>query len=376
MIPAATQLPPEFGLSETVGALPPKQAHAFVGDIRDKLTTCPDDDLGTDVEQLADEESGRRDLYVWRLTVEVSEDRSVRFLMAVIREGNAVAQLTFVPSGDVSIGADSFVTLAHRAQERLRELAPPRSATFPRGPGPTHVRRLVPLALAASGCSSPPAEPSARMPRLQRTLPSARATPTTSTPHRRQPAHSRVSRSTSGTPRRTATTTPPCVVTGKPADDRVQTCDESRPGIRDGHHRRDRRRVRRRGRVGPWAHAGPLPDRGRRHRAVDAAPTQSGRLARTRRLATTARPRDDDRRRRADGDQSVVWTRPAVLASDGEGCRHRPDRLRRGPGRPSRLLSYEYGEGNGSDESRANAIARATERMARSSRDACVLTRV
>ena len=106
VIPAATQLPPEFGLSETVGALPPKQAHAFISDIRDKLAKCPDDDLGTDVEKIAVEESGRRDLYVWRLTVEVSEDRSVRFLMAAIREGGAVAQLTFVPSEDVSIGAD------------------------------------------------------------------------------------------------------------------------------------------------------------------------------------------------------------------------------------------------------------------------------
>ncbi len=124
VIPAATQLPPEFGLSETVGALPRKQAHAFVTGIRDKLTKCPEDDLGTDVEKIAVEESGRRDLYVWRLTVEVSEDRSVRFLMAAIREGGAVAQLTFVPSDDVSIGADPFVTLVRRAQERLRQLAP------------------------------------------------------------------------------------------------------------------------------------------------------------------------------------------------------------------------------------------------------------
>ena len=124
VIPAATQLPPEFGLSESVGALPSKQAHAFVSGIRDKLTKCPDDDLGTDVEKIAEEESGRRDLYVWRLTVEVSEDRSVRFLMAAIREGGSVAQLTFVPSEEVSIGADPFVTLARRAQERLRELAP------------------------------------------------------------------------------------------------------------------------------------------------------------------------------------------------------------------------------------------------------------
>ncbi|MDX6374770.1 MAG: hypothetical protein QOD98_3758, partial [Nocardioidaceae bacterium] len=86
VIPAATQLPPEFGLSETVGALPSKQAQTFVGDIRDKLTKCPGDDLGTAVEKIAVEESGARDLYVWRLTVDVSKDRSVRFLMAAIRE--------------------------------------------------------------------------------------------------------------------------------------------------------------------------------------------------------------------------------------------------------------------------------------------------
>jgi DNA-directed RNA polymerase specialized sigma24 family protein len=125
VIPAAVELPPEFGLAETVGALPPKQAQAFVDDIRDKLRACPDEDLGTEVERLANEESGPRDLTVWRLTVEVSEKRSVRYLMAVVREGNAVAQLTFVPSGDVSMGPDAFITLAHRAQERVGQLETP-----------------------------------------------------------------------------------------------------------------------------------------------------------------------------------------------------------------------------------------------------------
>jgi hypothetical protein len=123
VIPAASQLPPEFGLSETVGALPRKSARAFVADLRTKLKKCPDEDLGTDVEQLADEQTDARDLAVWRITVDVSQDRSVRFLMAVIREGNGVAQLTFVPSDDVSIGPEAFEALAHRAQERLSELA-------------------------------------------------------------------------------------------------------------------------------------------------------------------------------------------------------------------------------------------------------------
>jgi DNA-directed RNA polymerase specialized sigma24 family protein len=122
VIPAATQLPPEFGLSETVGALPPKEAQQFVDDIRGKLTTCPDNDLGTTVESLVDDESGPADLSVWRLTVEVSQNRSVRFLMAVIRSGHAVAQLSFVPSDDVSIGPEAFEALAHRAQERLASL--------------------------------------------------------------------------------------------------------------------------------------------------------------------------------------------------------------------------------------------------------------
>ncbi len=123
VVPAAPDLSPEFGLSETVGALPRKKAQAFVAGVRDRLASCPDDDLGTDVEQLVDESSDPRDLAIWRLTIDVSQDRSVRFLMAIIREGNGVAQLTFVPSEDVSIGPEAFRALAERAQQRLGQLA-------------------------------------------------------------------------------------------------------------------------------------------------------------------------------------------------------------------------------------------------------------
>ncbi len=125
VIPAAAELPPEFGLAETVGALDRKDAQAFVDGIRAKLRACPDNDLGTDVERLANEETGPGDLSVWRLTVEVSEERSVRYLMAVVRSGNAVAQMSFVPSGEVSIGPQAFIVLAHRAQDRLGQLALP-----------------------------------------------------------------------------------------------------------------------------------------------------------------------------------------------------------------------------------------------------------
>lgn len=124
VIPSVPKLS-EFGIAETAGALPRKQAQAFVDGIRAKLGSCPDDDLGTEVERLEQEETGPRDLSVWQLTVEVTEARSVQFLMAVVREGNAVAQLTFVPSRSVTIGPDAFIRLAKRAQERLGQLSMP-----------------------------------------------------------------------------------------------------------------------------------------------------------------------------------------------------------------------------------------------------------
>ena len=64
--------------------------------------------------------------------MQIVRDREVVMTMgfsgraySVIREGNAVAQLTFVPSDDVSIGPDAFTALARRAQERLGQLAAP-----------------------------------------------------------------------------------------------------------------------------------------------------------------------------------------------------------------------------------------------------------
>ena len=73
LIPGA-DLPPEFGLTQTAGALPAKQAEAFVADVRRKLTTCPDRDLATQVDKVHDTSEGPRELVVWRLTVEVSDD--------------------------------------------------------------------------------------------------------------------------------------------------------------------------------------------------------------------------------------------------------------------------------------------------------------
>ena len=122
VIPAATQLPAEFGLSETVGALASKQAQPFIDDIRAKLKTCPESDLGTDVERLAQERAGPA------TSRSGGSRRGLRRAARCVPDGrgplrNAVGQLAFVPSDEVTIGPEAFVTLARRAQERLAQLA-------------------------------------------------------------------------------------------------------------------------------------------------------------------------------------------------------------------------------------------------------------
>lgn len=118
-------LPPEFGLTQTVGALPRRRAEEFVAGVRKKLTTCPDRDLATQVDEVENLGKGARELTVWRLTVEVTDERSVTYLMGIVRNGTAVSQLTFVPADGVTMGSEPFVALALRAQDRLARLGRP-----------------------------------------------------------------------------------------------------------------------------------------------------------------------------------------------------------------------------------------------------------
>lgn len=122
VIPAATDLPTQFGLTETVGSFgTEKAAMAFVAKVRNQLATCPERDLGTDVQQIPHPADGH-DVTAWRVTVEISEARSVVFLMAILRQGDNVAQLGFVPSGSAQVSDADFVALAHRAAQRLVHL--------------------------------------------------------------------------------------------------------------------------------------------------------------------------------------------------------------------------------------------------------------
>ncbi len=122
LIPDA-RLPATFGVTETAGTLPSDaQARAFVATIRRKMDSCSDRDLGADVTGLGSSEEKDGEHAVWRVTVEISDQESVTYLMGVVRRGSTVAQIGFVPGRDITIGPDPFEELLLRAGERLSYL--------------------------------------------------------------------------------------------------------------------------------------------------------------------------------------------------------------------------------------------------------------
>ncbi|MEO6511737.1 MAG: hypothetical protein ABIO16_12145 [Nocardioides sp.] len=119
-----TKLSDLFGLTETVGYLPNQRARSFVADVRSKLAACSDKQLGTDVVRVADLSTKKQDLTVWHVTTEISEHQSVTYLMGILRDHGSVAQVGFVPDGQVQMAPGAFITLVQRALDRLPALAP------------------------------------------------------------------------------------------------------------------------------------------------------------------------------------------------------------------------------------------------------------
>jgi len=120
VIPDATNVSAAFGLTETVGKLDDaKSAAAFVATIKHRLATCGDRQLGSHVTSISTKSGKDGEVSVWRVRVETSKSSSVVFLMAAIRQGSAVAQLGFTPTGKVDMDPAAFVALAGRAADRL-----------------------------------------------------------------------------------------------------------------------------------------------------------------------------------------------------------------------------------------------------------------
>ena len=123
--PRARRLPDEFGLTETVGSMPAARAHAFVERVRARLDACPDKDLGTDVSLMAEQTTRTSDLSVWHVSTEISDKSTVEFLMGIARDGTSIAQVGFVPSGQVTMAPGAFPALVRRALDRLAAMPPP-----------------------------------------------------------------------------------------------------------------------------------------------------------------------------------------------------------------------------------------------------------
>ena len=100
----------------------PKAARRFVQEVRSRVGRCADERFGTDVTRLVDQATEKVDLTVWQLELDLSDDRSLSFLMAIMRHGDTVSQVGFTPARGLTMSRDDFSWLARRALERLPRL--------------------------------------------------------------------------------------------------------------------------------------------------------------------------------------------------------------------------------------------------------------
>lgn len=123
---SGAKLPPQVGLTQTVGALPPRQAAAFVTRFREQMAECPELDAtaGTEVTELGATGRGPQAMSVWHLSTALPGDRTIEYDVAVLRQGTAVSVLVYVAAPRAQIADTDFVALAQRALQRLARIAP------------------------------------------------------------------------------------------------------------------------------------------------------------------------------------------------------------------------------------------------------------
>ncbi|MGL5827217.1 MAG: hypothetical protein ACRCYU_20735 [Nocardioides sp.] len=132
VIPGAS-LPAKFGLTQTVGLIGGRgKAAAFVAAVRTKMSTCQENDLGTSVSKITHADTDVSELDVWEVRTEISDETDIRFLVAMMRHGNRVAQIGFIPDGNADMPPGAFEALARRALARLPAL-PDKLTPEPKG---------------------------------------------------------------------------------------------------------------------------------------------------------------------------------------------------------------------------------------------------
>ena len=112
-----------FGLTQTVATMPEKRARQFVEEVRDRIRRCGQANLGTTVDsRWCSARAAQQEITVWDLDIEISDSRSVEFLMAIMRDGKAVSQLGFTPDQGMTMTRADFTAVADRALDRLSDL--------------------------------------------------------------------------------------------------------------------------------------------------------------------------------------------------------------------------------------------------------------
>ncbi|KRB78143.1 hypothetical protein ASE01_08290 [Nocardioides sp. Root190] len=121
---SAAKLPPEVGLTQTVGSLPTGTARAFVRRFRDQMADCPDLDAsaGTEVDELVSGGDAKSALSAWHLVTALPGDRTVEYDVAVVRRGTSVSLLVYVAAPRARIADADFVALARRSLDRLARM--------------------------------------------------------------------------------------------------------------------------------------------------------------------------------------------------------------------------------------------------------------
>ncbi len=111
-----------FGLTQSVATMDAPRARAFVDEVRSRIRRCGGANLGTTVDTLVDRSGDQTELTVWDLGIEISDEQTMQFWMAIMRDGKAVSQVGFTPATGMTMQRDAFTAVAERALERLSDL--------------------------------------------------------------------------------------------------------------------------------------------------------------------------------------------------------------------------------------------------------------
>lgn len=113
----------QLGLTQVVGSMKDPAARKFVEQVRSRVRQCGAANLGTSVTSLASSSSKGREIYAWALSMELNDNQSFPFLMAIVRDGTAVSQVGFTPQRNMTMARGDFVALSRRVLERLGTLS-------------------------------------------------------------------------------------------------------------------------------------------------------------------------------------------------------------------------------------------------------------